>query len=83
MATSLPFERKSGGLASPGEIATEWHNVKARADLALKGAGSFRAITALKLSQKMKKKRLKKLKKPNIIPKKLKRLGLSQKLDLY
>lgn len=52
MATSLPFERKSGGLASPGEIATEWRNVKARTDLALKGAGSFRSITALKLSQK-------------------------------
>ena len=49
-AVDLPFRKPDGALATPAEIYTEWHTVKA-SDTAAKGAGACRDITTLRLTR--------------------------------
>lgn len=46
----VPFLRPDGSDATWEEISEEWHEVKARKDLAPKGGGHFAEITKLRLS---------------------------------
>ncbi len=48
-ALSLPWRNKDGSLATRMQIADEWHAVKARQDMKLRGGMAFGAITRLRL----------------------------------
>ncbi len=49
-ATQLLFYRQDGDLATEAEIAAEWHLVKSRQDMRMRGGMAYGAITKLHLS---------------------------------
>lgn len=51
MAVGLPWRKPDGSLASREEIISEWHAVKQRKDLMLRGGMVFRNVTKLRLDK--------------------------------
>ncbi len=47
----LPFTKQDGTQATEAEISAEWHAVKARQDLRMRGGMAYGAITVLRLTK--------------------------------